>query len=122
MSNLLVLIAAIMLSPAPHQTQAPTYAKGEVVSLAAPASGDRYPDSRVVAVAGDRIQVRQSGILVNGEAVKDVSAQVLEQVSEPWEQVVPVGHYFVIGEKQEGRNTTRFFGLIPSQSIVRKVK
>jgi signal peptidase I len=122
MSKLFIMLAAIALSPGLQQAQAPTYAKGDVVTLVRPASGDPYPDSRVMAIPGDRLQARRSGILVNGEPVKDVSPGVLEQFVEPWEQVVPPGHYFVIGEKQAGTSAVLYFGLIPSEKIVRKVK
>lgn len=89
--------------------------------LVSPAGGDPLPDVRVIAVAGDRVYVDKSRIAVNGEPVRDVSPQLLAQVAEKWEQVVPAGHYFVIGERQDDASTVRYHGLIPTAKILRKV-
>ena len=121
MFRLLVVITAFALSPA-IQAQPQTYAKGDIVRLVAPATGDPLPDSRVIAVAGDRIEVGKSGILVNGETVQGISQQMLDQFAEPWAQVVPDGHYFVIGERQEQSAVVRYNGLIPRDKIARKVR
>jgi signal peptidase I len=119
--TLLTLAAAVAFSSTVQSTTA-TYAKGDVVRLAAQANGDPLPDSRVLAVAGDRIQIdRKKGILVNGEPVKAVSQQFLDQVAEPWDQVVPAGHYFVIAERQTSASTVRYHGLIPAAKIVAKL-
>jgi signal peptidase I len=122
MSKVLVLSIAVALSAVLHPAQEPTYVKGDIVRLAPPTTGDRYPDCRVIAVAGDRIRAQRSGIVVNGEPVEDVSPQMLELFAETWEEVVPAGHYFVIGESHEPSSTVRYHGLIPSEKIVRKVK
>ena len=121
MSKLLIVAAAVAVFT-PLQAQTPTYLKGDVVRLVAQAGGDPLPDSRVIAVAGDRIQINKSGIVVNGEPVRDISPQLLEQFARPWEQVVPSGHYFVIGERHDGPDSVvRYHGLIPAEKIVRKV-
>jgi type IV secretory pathway protease TraF len=100
--------------------QLPTYVKGDIVRLVAPTT-DPLPDSRVIALAGERIHIDRSGFVVNGEPVTDVAPQMLKQFAEPWDQVVPVGHYFVIGKRQEAPGAVRYHGLIPAEKIVRKV-
>lgn len=119
MFKLLVLVVALALAPA-FQAQAPTYSNGDVVRLVKPADGDPLPNSRVIAVAGDRLKIDKSGVLLNGEPVRDVAPQVAEQLGS-WDQIVPVGHYFVLGERQEGGSTLRYNGLIPAAKIAGKV-
>jgi hypothetical protein len=58
---------------------------------------------------------------VNGVAVQDVSAELLREVSETWEQVVPAGHYFVVGESGTPNSKVYYYGLIPAAKIIRKV-
>src|SRR5687767_1085504 len=121
MTILLPIVAAVALTSASVQSDAPQYAKGDVVQLQSRSTGESVPDSRVIAVAGDRITADKSGIAVNGERVPGVSPELLEQFAKRWEQVVPAGHYYVIGERHERHSTVRFHGLIPAARILRKV-
>lgn len=121
MPKLLTLCVAVTLSVS-LQAQPAEHAKGDIVRLAPQADGDPLPDSRILAVPGDRIQVRNSGVMVNGQPVRDLSEQMLAQLTaEPWDQVIPEGHYVVVGERQvtPGR-TVRYNGLIPSSKILGK--
>jgi hypothetical protein len=58
---------------------------------------------------------------VNGVAVQGVSAELLKQVSETWEQLVPAGHFFVVGESGTPNNMVYYHGLIPAAKIIRKL-
>jgi len=121
MSKLLILVGALALAPILH-AQTATYTKGEIVRLVAPASGDPLPDSRVIATPGDRILANKSGISVNGEAVTGISPKVLEQFAEPWDQTVPPGHYFVVGERRDSVDSIVMYqGLIPAAKIAQRV-
>ena len=120
MSKVLALAFAVALAPG-FQSQPSAYAKGDIVRLATPAGSDPLPDTRVIAVAGDRIHADKSGITVNREPVRDVSSKLLEQIAETWDQVVPPGHYFVIAERQTDLSAVRYHGLIPAAKILRKV-
>ncbi len=120
MSKVLIVAAAVACATL-LQAQTISYAKGDIVQLVAPAAGDPLPDSRIIAVAGAGIHIAKTGVIVNGERVAEVSREMLDQFAETWDQVVPVGHYFVIGERQAASSTVRYHGLIPAAKIVRKV-
>src|SRR3954462_5136154 len=118
----LLAIASIVLFPAFVQGQATQYGRGDVVRLQPQANGDPLPDSRIIAIAGDHIQFTKSRVLVNDEVVRDLSERLFAQLTaEPWDQVVPDGHYVVIGERQEPTGTVTYHGLIPNSKILGKV-
>jgi hypothetical protein len=120
LKSFVVLVAAVMTVQLAH-AQAPQYTRGETVRLVAQDNGDPFPDSRVVAIAGDRVHIDRSSLTVNGVAVQGVSRELLQTVSEPWDQLVPDGHYFVVGERGTTNDIVRFYGLIPATKIIRKI-
>jgi signal peptidase I len=120
LKSFLVVVAAVVSVQLAH-TQAPQFMRGDTVRLVAQENGDPLPDSRIVAIAGDRVQIDRSSLTVNGVAVQGVSTELLQTVAEPWDQLVPEGHYFVIGERGTPNDMVRYYGLIPAKKIVRKL-
>lgn len=116
----LVVVAVAVAVQLTH-AQTPLYVRGDIVRLTAQANGDPYPDSRIIAVAGDRVHIDRSSLTVNGVAVGGVSLEFLKAVSEPWDQVIPDGHYFLIGERGVPNDMVRFYGMVPAKKIVRKI-
>jgi hypothetical protein len=122
-SKLIFLAAtvALVVIPALH-AQPRNYQIRDTVRLVSTDPSNPLPDSRVVAVSGDRIHVTTVAVIVNGEAVKDVPADLLAGFSQTVDQVIPTGHYFVIGEKRLGPNSiVEYNGIIPNAQILGKV-
>ena len=71
---------------------------------------------RVVAGPGDQIRVGSAGALVNGRKVEAVSKALLK-VCGTWDQTVPDGHYFLMGEERQGESTTRSCSLLPAARL-----
>jgi signal peptidase I len=120
LKSFLVVVAAVITVQLSH-AQASQYARGDMVRLVAQENGDPFPDSRIVAIAGDRVHIDRSSLTVNGVAVQDVSKDLLQTVSEAWDQLVPEGHYFVVGERGTTNDMVRYYGLIPAKKIIRKI-
>jgi hypothetical protein len=123
MSRLLFLLVATvaLVDPALH-AQGPTYIRGDIVRLVSSDAADPLPDSRILAVPGDRIRVDKTAVTVNGEAVSDVPPALLADFTEPFAQTIPAGHYFVIGEKRAGPNSVvQYHAVIPVAKIYGKV-
>ena len=100
------------------RAQSGTYSRGDMVTLTPAADGTRPPDSRVLALAGDRLQVGRAGIVVNGVPVADLSREFLADLAnDHWDQTVPPGHYFVAGEQRSESSVIRFWGLLPAERI-----
>lgn len=69
---------------------------------------------RVIAVAGDTIEVQQSGIMVNG-VIRCSTAPKSPNVSP---KIVPHGYVFVVGDNQENSIDSRYWGFLPVGNIV----
>jgi len=121
LKSLLVVVLAAVVSVQVTHAQGVRYVRGDVVRLVAQDNGAPLPDSRIIALAGDRIHVDRSSITVNGVAVQGVSAELLQRVSEAWDQLVPEGHYFVVGESGTANDMVYYWGLIPAAKIIRKL-
>jgi hypothetical protein len=69
---------------------------------------------RVVAVAGDQIRLDNSRVSVNDAIVNGFSPEFLARVAQSPErtpQVVPAGHYFVMGELRGNRDISEYWGI-----------
>jgi signal peptidase I len=121
--------------------------RGDIVVLFSPADGTRLV-KRVVGVPGDRIEMRDNTLFVNGRAaewreigLQDDSEQgssvlVEENLAGVNHEVmftpqipavrsfgpvtVPPGRYFVMGDNRDNSNDSRFIGLIDRRRIVGK--
>ena len=76
---------------------------------------------RVVALPGDRVEIKRGKLLVNGELVNEpyVEPEYIDRRSFP-SQEIRAGHYFVLGDNRRGSNDSRSWGLVPQRYIYGK--
>jgi signal peptidase I len=119
--------------------------RGDIVVLFSPVDGTRLV-KRVVAIPGDKVEMRDNQLFVNGKLAKQspiaiVSstdygpAYVLDEdlyghnhrmmvtpeipaVRSFAQQVIPDGYYFVLGDNRDNSNDSRFIGVIERRRIV----
>ena len=104
-------------------------APGEVVIFDSPEDGRRLV-KRVVAVAGERVTLRDGHLLVDGRPLASAGTPPLERFGERSaalnlkygggpdlrDAVVPDGHVLVLGDSRGHSRDSRFFGFIPERS------
>ncbi len=104
---------------------------GSIVMFRSPADPSVVLAKRVVAVAGDRVEIRDKRLLVNGERVDEPWAVHRDPTTGglgPRAQrdnlaptVVPPGAFFALGDNRDESYDSRFFGPVPLASLEGKV-
>ena len=104
-----------------------TPTRGDVVVFTPPEPGDQKPYiKRVIGLPGDRVQVTNNEVLVNGIALDEPYtgdySNDCETVSNfPYCDVtVPEGHFFMMGDHRNNSQDSRFFSVVPEEQIIGK--
>lgn len=91
--------------------------RGDVVVFRHGSDPERNYVKRLVGLPGDRVEVRDGRVYVNGEPLPDPKADPGATPDLP-EQPVPPGCYFVLGEHLANSKDSRDFGPVAADTIV----
>jgi signal peptidase I len=111
----------ILVSRWIYDVEAP--AKGDVVTLLYPVNPDKMFVKRIIGASGDRLQIANGRVSVNGQPVNDDAYVPAEFRShDDWgPQIVPDGYYFVMGDHRNNSSDSRHWGFVPKKYIVGRV-
>lgn len=96
---------------------------GEIVAFRSPEDADDIYLKRVIAVAGDTVEIRRGALLVNSVPVPESYARVRANRRSTWQENisperVPSGEMFVLGDNRDDSEDSRYFGPVRADSVV----
>ncbi len=104
-----------------------TCRRGEVIAFRPPGKRRSKHVMRVAAVAGERVEIRNGALCVNGEAFRqapfdklryDESRRHMWVIDGPFR--VPTGCVFVLGDNSAWSLDSRFYGCVPAGNVIGK--
>jgi signal peptidase I len=96
---------------------------GDVVVFHPTNTSQGYPPGpeikRIIGLPGERIASSGDTVLINGKPLAEPYLPLGQPFGAPIvTAVVPAGHYFVMGDNRADTEDSRYFGAIPSSSII----
>ena len=95
--------------------------RGDTVVFWFPGDPTKSYIKRIIGMPGDRVEVQNGTVVVNGEALLEsyVPPEFRDESSMP-ERVVPQDEYFVLGDHRSSSNDSRAWGMVPRRYIYGK--
>lgn len=100
----------------------PEYKNGDVVSVKVP-SGEYYV-KRVIAMAGDTVDIRDGNVYVNGKVLEEpyVNGKTEKQEGAvEYPMTLEEGQVFILGDNREESTDSRTFGVVGERQIKGKL-
>jgi signal peptidase I len=95
--------------------------RGDTVVFWFPGDPTKSYIKRVIAVPGDRVEVNQGAVIVNGQAlVENYVPEEYRDQSSMAARIVPAEEYFVLGDHRSSSNDSRAWGMVPRHYIYGK--
>jgi signal peptidase I len=93
--------------------------RGDIIVFRSPVQPDKDFIKRVIGVPGDTVEIRGGQVLVNGAPLDESYIRDRPPYVAP-RQVVPPGHYFVLGDNRPNSSDSHVWGLVPADNIIGK--
>jgi signal peptidase I len=94
-------------------------ARGDVVVLWPPYPSDKPLIKRVIGLPGETVRIADGHIFIDGVLLEEPYIDQ-ETYWDEGEHLVPPQQVFVLGDNRGASNDSRFFGMVPYDSIVGK--
>jgi signal peptidase I len=95
--------------------------RGDTVVFWFPGDPSKSYIKRVIGMPGDRVEVRDGGVIVNGDPLEeDYVPQEYRDQSDMHPTTVGPDEYFVLGDHRSSSNDSRTWGMVPRRYIYGK--
>ena len=96
---------------------------GEIVAFRSPIDPSEIYLKRVIAVAGDLVEIHGGILYINGARMPEEYARVRPTRRWSWQENIsprriPAGYLFVMGDNRDNSEDSRYFGPIPTANVV----
>ncbi len=96
--------------------------RGDIVMMRYPLNPSRMFVKRVIAQPGDHLHIRAGHVFLNGQPYDDSYVSREFRSRDDWgPEVVPAGHYFVMGDRRNNSSDSRHWGFVPARYVVGRV-
>lgn len=90
---------------------------GDIIVFRYPREPDRDFIKRVVAIPGDRVEMREGKVYVNGTLFPEAPSVRLSEEDSDRVWTVPAESYWVLGDNRNNSEDSRYFGEVPMDNI-----
>jgi signal peptidase I len=100
-------------------------ARGDVIVFHYPLNPGKDFVKRVVALSGERVELRDGVVLINNQPITELYPTALAAgdracTTSYGPQIIPQGQLFVLGDNRCNSEDSRFFGFVPVGNVVGK--
>jgi signal peptidase I len=95
-------------------------ARGDVIVFRYPLNPQRDFVKRVMGLPGDRAQLKEGVVYVNGQRISEKGYTIKPDFGNYGPVTVPQGQFFVLGDNRNNSEDSRFFGYVPRDNIIGK--
>jgi signal peptidase I len=96
--------------------------RGQVVIFRAPPAANAPGEDfikRLIAVPGDRLQIRRGTVIVNGTALVEPYRKEPPDLTDNYGPVtIPPQSYFVLGDNRNDSSDSRYWGFVPESNVI----
>jgi signal peptidase I len=91
----------------------------QIIIFRAPLPGSPDYIKRMIGLPGDRIEIKQGVVYVNGKALNEpYRATPPNPVDNYGPVTVPAGEFFVLGDNRDDSYDSRYWGFVPQDNII----
>ncbi len=93
----------------------------QVIVFRPPFAGGHDYIKRVIGIPGDKLEIRQGAVWINGKPLVEPYVKQRMNPNEHFQYeslVVPRGQYFVMGDNRGNSFDSRFWGTVPRENII----
>jgi len=92
----------------------------DVIVFRYPLNPQRDFVKRVIGLPGDRAQLKDGIVYVNGQRLSEQGYTIKPDFGNYGPVTVPAGQFFVLGDNRNNSEDSRFFGYVPRANIIGK--
>lgn len=109
-----------------HSHRSESFKRGDIIAFTIPGDIKKLHIKRIVGLPGEKIEIRDGGIILNGAKIES-KFQYFNIEGSPYGKIgetlaVPQNSYFVLGDKSNQSSDSRYYGFVPEANIKGKVR